>query len=157
MIQYQLPLLAVRDVEVSKRFYHDLFEQEVSMDLGRNVTFSGGFAIQQDFDWLVGIPKSTILHQTNNMELYFEVDDFEAFWSRLQQHPDVDLVHGPKTHEWHQRVVRLYDPDWHMIEVGESVTVVVQRLLREGNDVERTAEMTQLPVGFVEQCRKGME
>ena len=85
MIQYQLPLLAVRDVEVSKRFYHDLFEQEVSMDLGRNVTFSGGFAIQQDFDWLVGIPKSTILHQTNNMELYFEVDDFEAFWSRLQQ------------------------------------------------------------------------
>lgn len=34
MIQYQLPLLAVRDVEVSKRFYHDLFEQEVSMDRG---------------------------------------------------------------------------------------------------------------------------
>ena len=44
-----------------------------------------------------------------------------------------------------------------MIEVGESMTVVAQRLLREGNDVERTAEMTQLPVGFVEQCRKGME
>ena len=37
------------------------------------------------------------------------------------------------------------------------MTVVVQRLLREGNDVERTAEMTQLPVVFVEQCRKGME
>ena len=129
------------------------------MDLGRNVTFSGGFAIQQDFDWLVGIPKSTILHQTNNMELYFEVDDFEAFWSRLQQHPDVDLVHGTQNAlQWHQRVVRLYDPDWHMIEVGESMTVVVQRLLREGNDVEAApAEMTQLPVGFVEQCREGME
>ena len=111
MIQYRLPLLAVRDVEVSKKFYHDLFDQEVAADLGQNVTFSGGFAIQQDFDALVDIPKCTILHQSNNMELYFEVDDFDAFMIKLHGFLDVELVHPPKTHEWHQRVVRLYDPD----------------------------------------------
>ena len=70
---------------------------------------------------------------------------------------DVELVHPPKTHEWHQRVVRLYDPDWHMIEVGESMQVVARRLLEEGNTVEQTAQMTQLPIEFVEACRKGME
>ena len=39
-----------------------------------------------------------------------------------------------------------------MIEVGESMTVVVQRLLREGNDVERTAEMTQLCLLYTSRC-----
>lgn len=50
MIKFRMPLLAVRDVEISKKFYHDLFDQEVVLDLGGNVTFSGGFAVQQDFD-----------------------------------------------------------------------------------------------------------
>ena len=79
MIKFRMPLLAVRDVEISKKFYHDLFDQEVVLDLGGNVTFSGGFSVQQDFDRLTGVPKSTILHQSHNMELYFEVDDFDAF------------------------------------------------------------------------------
>ena len=43
MIKFRMPLLAVRDVEISKKFYHDLFDQEVVLDLGGNVTFSGGF------------------------------------------------------------------------------------------------------------------
>lgn len=156
-IRYELPLLAVRDVEVSKRFYEELFDQQVTLDLGRNVTLSGGFALQQDFDWLVGIPKSTILHQSNNMELYFEVDDFDAFLDRLTSHPDVDLVHPAKKYEWQQRVVRLYDPDWHMIEVGESMAVIARRYLDEGHSVEQTAEIIQHPVEFVKNCRKGLE
>ena len=60
MIKFRMPLLAVRDVEISKKFYHDLFDQEVVLDLGGNVTFSGGFSVQQDFDRLTGVPKSTI-------------------------------------------------------------------------------------------------
>ena len=84
MIKFRMPLLAVRDVEISKKFYHDLFDQEVVLDLGGNVTFSGGFSVQQDFDRLTGVPKSTILHQSHNMELYFEVDDFDAFTEKLR-------------------------------------------------------------------------
>lgn len=154
--EYQLPLLAVRDVETSKTFYHDLFDQEVAMDLGRNVTLTGGFALQQDFDWLVGIPPSSILHRTNNMELYFEVDDFDAFLEKLHRHPEVELVHPPKKHEWQQRVVRIYDPDQHMIEIGESMTVIAQRYLREGHSVEQTAAIIQHPVEFVQNCKEGM-
>ncbi|MGO5096550.1 VOC family protein [Agathobaculum sp. LCP25S3_E8] len=157
MLQYRLPVLAVRNIEISKKFYHDLFDQTVALDLGQSVTFSGGFAIQEDFDQLVDIPKCTILHQSNNMELYFEVDDFDAFLEKLRDFLDVELVHPPKMQEWHQRVVRLYDPDWHMVEVGESMEVVARRLLCEGYDVLQTAQIIQHPVEFVEQCRKGME
>ncbi len=157
MIQYRLPVLAVRNVEISKKFYHDLFDQTVALDLGKNVTFSGGFAIQEDFDSLVDIPKCTVLHQSNNMELYFEVDDFDAFLEKLRDCLDVELVHPPKVEEWHQRVVRLYDPDWHMVEVGESMEVVARRFLQEGYDVQQTAQLIQHPIEFVERCRKGME
>jgi catechol 2,3-dioxygenase-like lactoylglutathione lyase family enzyme len=66
--------LAVNEVEASKRFYTDLFEQKVVLDLGWNVTFSGGFAVQQNFAWLVGLPEDTVVEKSNNMELYFEVD-----------------------------------------------------------------------------------
>lgn len=157
MLQYRMPVLAVRDMEVSKQFYHDLFDQEVVLDLGRNVTLSGGFSLQADFDELVDIPKCTILHQSNNMELYFETDDFDAFVEKLHDFLDIELVHPPKMHEWQQRVVRLYDPDWHIIEVGEPMDKVVQRLLGEGYDVEETASITQMPKAFVEQCKKGLE
>ncbi len=44
-----------------------------------------------------------------------------------------------------------------MIEIGESMAVVTQRLLREGNSVEKTAELIQHPVEFVQQVMKGME
>ena len=157
MIKFRMPLLAVRDVEISKKFYHDLFDQEVVLDLGGNVTFSGGFSVQQDFDRLTGVPKSTILHQSHNMELYFEVDDFDAFTEKLRGHLDVELVHPPMTHAWQQRVVRLYDPDWHMIEVGESMEHLALRLLDEGRSVEETAALIHHPTDFVEQCRKGLK
>lgn len=157
MVQYRMPVLAVRDIEISKQFYHDLFDQEVTLDLGANVTLSGGFALQEDFDELADIPKSTILHQSNNMELYFETEDFDAFLEKLHDFLDIELVHPPKMYEWHQRVVRLYDPDWHIVEVGESMEVVAQRLLREGYDVAQIAKLTQMPEPFVEQCRKGLE
>ncbi|MDY3618797.1 VOC family protein [Agathobaculum sp.] len=156
-MKFELPLIAVRDVERSKQFYRELFDQKVVMDLGKNVTLSGGFALQQDFDWLVGIPKTTVLHQSNNMELYFEVDDFEAFLDRLRRHPEIELVHPPKKHEWQQRVVRIYDPDWHMIEIGESMAVIAKRYLKEGYSPEQTAEIIQHPIKFIEDCKDGME
>ena len=156
MLKFGLPLIAVQDIEVSKKFYCDLFEQQVTMDLGRNVMLSGGFCLQQDFDILVGLPERAVLYRTNNMELYFEVDDFDAFVCKLKARDGIEYVHPPKKHVWQQRVVRIYDPDGHMIEIGESMTFLAKKYLREGCSVEKTAELLQHPIEFVEQCRKEM-
>lgn len=153
-MKFQLPLLAVRDVEVSKRFYAALFGQEVVQDFGINVTFSGGFAIQQSFGWLIGKDESEICWRPQNMELYFEEEDLDAFLEKLQEFPEAELVHPPKTHGWGQRVVRLYDPDGHILEVGEPMTAVVRRLLREGKSPEEAARITTFPL---EAVRKAAE
>ncbi|WP_040196198.1 glyoxalase/bleomycin resistance/dioxygenase family protein [Candidatus Soleaferrea massiliensis] len=154
-MNFQLALLAVRDVEVSKKFYQDLFDQEVELDLGRNVTFSGGFAVQQDFEWLTGIEQGTAVQRSHNMELYFEVDDFDAFMQRLEAYGGVGYVHPPKTYEWKQRVVRIYDPDFHIIEIGESMGVIARRYLGQGLSVEEVSALIQHPPEFVQAAARG--
>ncbi|WP_331654214.1 VOC family protein [Anaerotignum sp. MB30-C6] len=152
MMKFQLALLAVKDVEVSKKFYKELFLQEVVLDLGKNVTFSGGFAIQEDFAWLANVEKDSVLKKSNNMELYFEVEDFDAFLQKLDRFENINYVHPPKKYEWQQRVVRIYDPDHHMIEIGESMAVIARRYFAEGYSVEEVAKMIQHPTAFVEMC-----
>ena len=62
------------------------------------------------------------------------------------------------THAWQQRVVRLYDPDWHMIEVGESMGA--HRTSPAGRGPFRGRRPPRLihhPTDFVEQWQKGFE
>lgn len=152
-MEFHLALLAVKDVERSKLFYKELFDQEVVVDFGKNVTFSGGFAIQEDFGWLTDLPESSIVQKSNNMELYFEVDDFDNFITKLNTFQEIEYVHPPKTHDWKQRVVRIYDPDYHIMEIGESMAIIAKRYLAEGHTVEETAAIIQHPIEFVQMCQ----
>ncbi len=148
-MEYKLALLAVKDVERSKKFYMDFFDQKIALDLGWNVVFSGGFAIQQNFAWLTDLPENSVVDRSNNMELYFEVDDFDAFLEKLNRHPEIESVHPPKKHEWQQRVARIYDPDSHIIEIGESMAVIARRYLSQGYSVAETAAAIHHPEEFV--------
>lgn len=87
------------------------------------------------------------------MELYFEAEDFDEFIQKLKAYKDVEYVHAPKKHDWQQRVVRIYDPDRHIIEIGESMAVIVKRYIADGYSVEETAKIIQSPVEFVEMCK----
>ena len=54
-------LISVADINASRKFYEDLFGLEVFQDYGRNIAFTCGLALQQDFDWLVDLPKEKVL------------------------------------------------------------------------------------------------
>ena len=148
-MKFMLALIAVKDIEVSKKFYMDLFDQTVDLDLGWNVTMSGGFALQQNFGWLTGLPEESVLTKSNNMELYFEVDDFDAFIEKLKNFNGIQYVHEAKTHDWKQRVVRIYDPDYHIIEIGEAMDAIAKRYLKNGYSIEETAKEIQFPAEVV--------
>ena len=79
--------------------------------------------------------------------------EFEAFIEKLNAYENVQYVCKPMKHEWQQRVVRIYDRDFHLIEIGESMTVIARRYLVEGISVEETAKIIQHPVEFVEICK----
>lgn len=151
-MRYSGVLLAVSDLDKSKKFYQELFDQTIVLDLGWNVTFSGGFIIQLNFDKLTNIPKDKIIKKSNNMELYFEVDDFDAFLEKLHTYPGIEYVNEPIQCDWKQRIVRIYDPDYHIIEIGESMRIIAKRYLSQGYSVEETSKIIQHPIEFVRSC-----
>ncbi len=138
-MKYTCALLAVADIRRSRQFYEQLFGLEVFQDYGRNLQFREGLALQQDFDWLTGIEKEKVLQKPNNMELAFEESDFDGFLEKLAQHPEIDRLGDVIEHSWGQRVIRFYDPDGHLIEVGEDMKMVVRRFLGNGMTMEEVS------------------
>lgn len=67
---------------------------------------------------------------------------------------DINYVHPVKEHSWGQRVVRFYDPDRHIIEVGENIKSVCKRFLDSGMTPEQTARRMDIPFKFVKGCIK---
>jgi len=88
--------------------------------------------LQQEFDWLVNLPKNKILKNSNNIELCFEEENFDDFLKKLKEYPNIEYLGDVIEHSWGQRVVRFYDLDGHIIEVGESMKIVINRFLSSG-------------------------
>ena len=150
-MEYKGVCIAVKDINLSKKFYQDLFGLEVFQDYGINISFLGGLSLQQDFDWLLSIPKEKILKGPHNMELYFEEDDFDSFIVKLEKYGDIRyLGDGVKEAPWGQRSIRFYDLDGHIIEVGENLKIVVQRFLDSGMTTEKTATKMGMSVSDLE-------
>lgn len=150
-MKYQGALIAVSDLEKSKEFYRRVCGLEVILDFGANVTLTGGFSLQTVATWERFIGKKACFGG-NDAELYFEEDDFDDFVAKLAAFDGVNYVHPVMEHGWGQRVVRLYDPDDHIIEVGEAMTAVVTRFIDSGLSVEDTAGRMDVPVDYVRNC-----
>ena len=129
-------LISVADINAARKFYEDLFGLEVFQDYGRNIAFTCGLALQQDFDWLVDLPKEKVLKKSNNAEIVFEEQDFDGFLNKLEEDPDIEYLGEVTEHSWGQRVIRFYDLDGHIIEVGEDMKMVIQRFLDTGMAME---------------------
>jgi catechol 2,3-dioxygenase-like lactoylglutathione lyase family enzyme len=149
-MKYQGVCIAVKDVNLSKKFYQELFGLEVFQDYGINVSF-GGLSLQQEFDWLLDIPKEMIVNEPHNMELYFEEDDFDSFVSKLEKHKGIRYMgDGVKEAAWGQRSIRFYDLDGHIIEVGENMKIVVRRFLDSGMTMDETSKRMDVSVPDLE-------
>lgn len=77
------------------------------------------------------------------MELFFEDEDFAAFMDKLKAYGNTNFLHPHKKYSWQQSIVRIYDPDFHIIEIGEDMCFVIKRLIKEGRSVEETAKIVQ--------------
>ena len=153
-MRYTATLLAVRDMERSKRFYYEVMGLEVVADFGANVTLTGGIALQTVDTWAKFIRRANneIIFQSNAAELYFEEDRIDDFAAKLAATPNLVYVHPLLEHSWGQRVVRFYDPDGHIIEVGENIALVVRRFLDSGLSVKETAVRMDVPEDYVQAC-----
>ena len=111
-------LIVVKDIEKSRKFYHDLFGIDLVLDNDGNMILTEGLVLQDEKIWKSFFGRD-ILPQNNACELYFEEQDIEVFVEKLERlYPSIEYVNRLMTHSWGQRVIRFYDLDGNLIEVG---------------------------------------
>ena len=111
-------LIVVKDIERSRQFYHDLFGIDLVLDNDGNMILTEGLVLQDEKIWRSFLDRD-IISKSNSCELYFEEQDIEAFIEKLERmYPDIEYVNRLMTHSWGQRVIRFYDLDGNLIEVG---------------------------------------
>lgn len=117
-------LIVVKDIEKAKKFYHDLFGLDVVLDQEGNVILTEGLVLQDETIWKKYLGKE-VVPKNNSCELYFEEKEIEDFAEKLEkQYPEICYVNRLITHSWGQKVIRFYDLDGNLIEVGTPVCVL---------------------------------
>lgn len=152
-MNFKNPMLVVTDIDKTVEFYKNVLGLHVIMDFGANKTLTGGLVLQTVETYKSFIGTMDISFGSNDFEIYFEEDDFDKFVNKLEE-CDVEYVHPVQEHSWGQRVVRFYDPDKHIIEVGENMKVVCKRFLDSGMTAEQVAERMDVPMEFVNACMR---
>ena len=155
-MKYTGTLIAVKDIEKSKQFYHDVLGLDVVADFGANVTLTGGVVLQALETWQSFIHTDDVTLKNNAGELYFETEDMDAFAQHLESF-DVSYVHKLHEHPWGQRVIRFYDTDGHIIEAAEKLDAVIARFVAQGLSPKETAERMGIPLDFVVSSLNGLK
>lgn len=114
-------LIVVDDMDRAIRFYKEILGLRVILDQGGNVIMSEGLVLQDAKIWKSFLEKD-LIQKNHTTELYFEEQDIENFVKKLEASDfEIEYVNTLMTHSWGQMVVRFYDPDGNLIEVGTPV------------------------------------
>ena len=111
-------LIAVNDMERAIRFYKEILGLQVILDQDGNVIMSEGLVLQDAKIWQQFLGRD-LISKNNMTELYFEESDIDGFVKKLEESDfEIEYVNELMTHSWGQKVVRFYDLDGNLIEVG---------------------------------------
>ena len=114
-------LIVVNDTEKSVAFYRELFGLQVVLKSDGNVIMTEGLVLQDRQIWEQTIQKD-VVPGNHAMELYFEETDWERFVEKFEGYGDaIRYLNESVVNSFGKRIVRFYDPDGNLIEVGESV------------------------------------
>lgn len=114
-------LIVVNDIEQSIKFYKELFGLQVILDQDGNVIMTEGLVLQDAKIWKNFIQRD-LVPKNHMTELYFEEPDIESFAKKLEESEfAIEYVNELMEHSWGQKVIRFYDPDGNLIEVGTPI------------------------------------
>lgn len=159
-IAFKGPIVLVKDIEASRKFYEEVLLQKVILNHGENIMFESGFSLQEknSMTTLFHYPNDKLLRETSiHIALFFEVDDFSAFMKRLKKYTAIKYIHEEMEYAWDQRGIAFYDLDGHPVDVGESMHAILKRLHKEGLSVEEIAKKTMHPIAYIKEQLDGEE
>ncbi|MFC2090745.1 VOC family protein [Bacteroidota bacterium] len=150
-IQFHSAVIICSDLQVQREFYEKFLGQKVIQDLGGCLVFEKGFTLWQlDKEY----PISRELGYTyepignRNFELCFETDSFGDAVEKVVV-SELRILHNVEEEEWGQYTIRFYDPEGNLVEIGETLRCMANRMYTEGKSLEDIVEKSGLPEDFV--------
>lgn len=130
-MKFNASILFVKDIEKSKIFYKEFLNLEIKDDFGTSLTFNCGLGLWQISKTHPIKQNLTTTGADNRLEIYFETQNIVSLSDKLQKS---SITFFQKLHEepWGQRTLRFFDPDNHLIEIGECVQTFVFNLAKKG-------------------------
>ena len=83
-------MLIVDDIDKSIEFYKKTLNLEVELDFGANKTLTGGLVLQTLDTYKEFIKTDKITFGGNDVEIYFEEDNFDVFVDVLAAHERIE-------------------------------------------------------------------
>ena len=90
-MRYASTLVAVKNMDISKRFYRDVSGLQVTADFGANVTLEGGVILQTMDTWQSFTRTGQVFLSNLFGELYFEQEDVDCCRGGLKS---LDMQYG---------------------------------------------------------------
>jgi catechol 2,3-dioxygenase-like lactoylglutathione lyase family enzyme len=124
-IRFAHTIVYVKDIEISKKFYSETLGNKILQDAGVWLLYENGLSIHQakelnrtvyktaDYD-----KESQEFQGHRNVLIYFKSNEIDKCYEELKE-KGIQMIHSVETQEWGQRVFRFYDPDNHIVEIGE--------------------------------------
>lgn len=141
-------VIFVKDIEKTKKFYTQYLGFEIEHDFGKNVILTSGLSIWEILPENIINKELLTTKETNRFELYFETDDIETIFNDLEK-AGVYFLHKIHEEAWGQRTFRFFDPDKHLIEIGEALEVFVENMNQKGLTETQISKKTGIPTETV--------
>lgn len=110
-------LIVVKDLEKSKKYYHDLFGFCELHNNDGNMILTDGLVLQKECVFKEVI-REDVIYKNNASELYFEETYIEGFANKLERdYPDTIYINRLETLSFDQKMMRFYNLDGNLIEL----------------------------------------
>lgn len=146
MLKYKFPVIAVYDLKESIQFYEEVIGDRVVESYDNYVHFAGGYALHE--------LQEKFPNEFSDITLCFEEDDLDDFAKYLEEFDMLCVLDELQEMPNGQRVIRLMDPNDHIVEVTENIETAIKRMLQSGMSVEAVSEKSQYPIEYVKRFAK---
>lgn len=147
-MKFHSSVIFVNNIEKSKDFYVRLLNQKIDHDFGKNVILKCGLTIWEiQPEHIINKQLETKI-KSNKFELYFE-DELIDKAREILLKENVEFLHETHEEPWGQRTIRFFDPDNHLIEIGEPLETFVNNMNMKGLSSKQIAEKSGIPIETV--------
>lgn len=138
-------VLFVKDIGVAKKFYTRLLDFSITHDFGENVILNNGISLWEIMPDHIINKKLETTFESNRFELYFETENLEEISDKLKT-AGVRFLHPIHEESWGQRTIRFFDPDNHLVEIGEPMDVFVNNMHKKGLTPAQISAKSGIPL-----------